>query len=91
MNLGREVPDYGEAVTAAPSKPKKTKIVYPTVTIEKKTGNYEYGQEFTATVRFRVREISQGKSFDGQEATHRCTLELLEMDRPKSTKKGLPR
>ena len=87
MNLGTQVPDYGEAVPATPSKPK---TVYPTVTIEKKTGNYKYGDTFTATVKFKVREISEGKAYGGATPTHRCTLEMISMEPVKPARKGFP-
>lgn len=78
------------SLMAIPSKPSsRPKKTYPTVTIEKPLGNYKYGDTFTATVKFRVRKIEHGKDYSDQ-ATHRCTLELLSIDRSKSTKKGLP-
>ena len=91
MDLSHEVPDYGEATVAPSKEPKKMKKVYPSVTIEKDTGRtYKYNEEFTAEVRFRVKNIEDGESYEGQKRKHRCTLELLDMTPIKREKKGLP-
>lgn len=76
---------------AAPKSEPKDVIDYPTITIEKPLGAYQVGDEFTATVKFKVRSITQGKEYSSQDVNHhRCTLEALSMDLPKSKKKGLP-
>ncbi len=72
------------------SEKSKSKKHYPTVTIEKKTGNYKPGDTFTAQVKFRVKSITMGKEYDNDPKSHRCTLEILSMDKSKSSKHGLP-
>lgn len=89
MDLGikRNSPE----VALMPAPEQKDRIDYPTVTIEKKLADYEVGDEFTATVKFRVRAISEGAEYGGDDPErHRCTLEMISMDQPKMKGKGLP-
>ena len=89
MDLGVKQ-SYPETV-AAPAEKKDT-VQYPTCTIEKKLAKYEVGDEFTATVKFRVRAISEGSEYSGQDMDrHRCTLEMLSMDNVKMKGQGLPK
>lgn len=94
MDLGTLRPDYGspKLATASPEKSTtKMKKVYPTITLEKDTGNkYAYGDEFTAVVRFRVKKVEHGEQWEGEKPKHICILEALSMDAVKSSKKGLP-
>lgn len=87
MNLGTK---QGGAEVAIPRQTSKQEVHYPTVTIEKPVGNYKPGDTFSATVKFRVKSVQLGKEYDNQPSAHRCVLEVLSMDRAKSSKKGLP-
>ena len=88
MNLGMK---HSSTELAQPAKTQEApQIIYPTVTIEKKIGSYEFGDEFTATVKFRVREVSEGKSYSGDTPRHRCTLEMISLDPIKKKGQGLP-
>lgn len=82
IDLGEKRPDYGPPEMAkVPEKPKKFKVVYPTVTVEKWVpGATAFGDEITATVRFKVREIADGARYEGDKPVTRITLELLDME-----------
>lgn len=98
MNLGKKRKNslMPEIAKGSDVDPKDT-IEYPSVRIEKKLGEYSFGDEFTATCKFRVKHVSEGKEYSGQEPAHRIELELLSMnvegakkEKKKSADKGLP-
>lgn len=88
MDLGRERNVEKMPATSSP-EPKNT-IEYPSMSIEKKVGDYNYGDTFTATVKFRVKKVSQGKDWSGDDPKHRIELEALSMSIVKPKGKGLP-
>ena len=88
MELGVKS-NYPETSIAAPEKP-KNEVHYPSVTIEKKLGEYQVGDEFTAAVKFKVKSITQGKEYENDPDHHRCTLEMISLDSVKAKGKGLP-
>lgn len=69
IDVSFETPDYSGECCAAPSSPdRKTKRVYPTVTIPNNLALAKavtVGQEFTATVKFRVQEVMIRERADG--------------------------
>lgn len=89
MNLGKKQTSYPAPSIATGPKDKK-RVVYPTFTIEKPSGNYKYGDTFSANVQLRVMNIEHGKAYEGSDPRHRCTLEVISMTPVKSPRKGLP-
>lgn len=87
MKLGKK---SGGPELAMPSTKSKPTIQYPQVTVEKPIGAYKFGDEFTATVKFRVMNVEHGKSYSGADPRHRCTLEMLSITPTSYKKKGLP-
>ena len=79
IDCGTKQPDYGSPQPAtSPATPKKMKTVYPSVTINKlvKPG-MKYGDEFEATVRFRVLEVASGRPYSDAKVADRTTLEVI--------------
>lgn len=94
MDLGK--PRHKETLSV-PEKEPTNIIEYPSTSIEKKLGDFNYGDTFKATVNFRVKKVSQGKDWSGDQPTHRLELELISLDNivvPEKKKskagKGLP-
>ena len=88
MDLGRKR-NKEMSLPSIASEPKDT-IEYPSMSIEHKIGDYNYGDTFTATVKFRVKKVSQGKDWSGDDPKHRIELEALSMDIAKPKGKGFP-
>lgn len=88
MDLGMKRSDM--EMPAVATKEAKNEVHYPSCTIEKKVGDYEPGDTFTAIVKFRVKSVTSGKEYGNDPNHHRCTLELLSMDGIKAKGKGLP-
>ena len=87
MDLGKSRQSPSIAETA--KEPVNT-IEYPSLSIRKKIGDYNYGDTFTATVKFRVKKVVQGKEWSGGDPGHTIELEALSMNVDKPKKKGLP-
>lgn len=87
---GMEVPSIGRD-----KKPKEV-IRYPNFTTEKPIGDFKYNDEFTATVRLRVKNVEHGEAYTGSKARHRTEIEVMGIEpvqpdnKPKNRGKGLP-
>lgn len=87
-DLGKKC-SFPEIAQPATSEPKDV-IEYPSARIQKKIGDFKFGDTFTASVKFRVRRVTEGKDYGSAEPRHEIELELISMDTIKPSKKGLP-
>lgn len=97
MDLGKKRPNGLIGTAVAEANEPKNIIEYPSISIEKKIAGYGFGDTFEATVKFRVRKLSEGKDYSSDEPTERMELEVMSMNitsKPKTKKKpadkGLP-
>lgn len=75
IDTSYETPDYSSGFASAPESERKTKRVYPTLTIPDNVAlakAVSAGQEFTATVKLRVSEVAIRERADGENDTKSC-------------------
>jgi hypothetical protein len=65
--------------------------IYPEFSIEKKIGDYKFGDVFKATIRLKVQRVEEGNlNFDDRES-YKIVLQVIDISPEVPENKGLPR